>query len=55
VCLGAPCAAIAQQACRDIGYTSLDLGFDADSAEVKVLVQQQVPEIAQVCAFGVFR
>jgi hypothetical protein len=24
------------------------LGFDADSAEVKVLVQQQVPEIAQV-------
>jgi hypothetical protein len=41
-------AAIARQACRDIGYTSLDLGFDADSAEVKVLVQQQVPEIAQV-------
>ncbi|WIA29561.1 hypothetical protein OEZ86_012055 [Tetradesmus obliquus] len=40
-------AAVARQACRDIGYTSHDLGFDADSAEVKVLVQQQVPEIAQ--------
>ena len=41
-------AAIARQACRDIGYTDEALGFDADTAEVKVLVAQQVPEIAQV-------
>lgn len=43
-------AAIARQACRDIGYTHEELGFNADTAEVKVLVEQQVPEIAQVRA-----
>jgi hypothetical protein len=32
----------------------LDLGFDADSAEVKVLVQQQVPEIAQVSRYKLY-
>lgn len=41
-------AAVARQACREIGYTDMSLGFDANTAEVKVLVQQQVPEIAQV-------
>eukprot|EP00878_Enallax_costatus_P016836 GHUV01017672.1.p1 GENE.GHUV01017672.1~~GHUV01017672.1.p1 ORF type:complete len:414 (+),score=80.44 GHUV01017672.1:112-1353(+) len=40
-------AAVARQACKDIGYTDPALCFDANTAEVKVLVQQQVPEIAQ--------
>lgn len=39
---------VARQACKDIGYTDPALGFDANTAEVKVLVQQQVPEIAEV-------
>jgi hypothetical protein len=26
-----------------------DLGFNASNMEVKVLIKQQVPEIAQVC------
>eukprot|EP00877_Chromochloris_zofingiensis_P001231 jgi/Chrzof1/11108/Cz05g24030.t1_METK[v5.2] len=46
-------AEVARQVCRDIGYTSQDLGFDANTCEVKVLVAQQSPEIAQgVHGFG---
>jgi hypothetical protein len=29
-----------------------DLGFNASNMEVKVLIRQQVPEIAQVCVQG---
>lgn len=28
-----------------------DLGFNANNMEVKVLIRQQVPEIAQVCVW----
>ncbi|KAI8473266.1 MAG: S-adenosyl-L-methionine synthetase [Monoraphidium minutum] len=39
--------AVARQAVRDAGYCGGGLGFDADTAEVKVLIDQQSPEIAQ--------
>lgn len=39
--------AVARQAAHDAGYTSSALGFSYDSAEVKVLIDQQSPEIAQ--------
>ncbi|KIZ06668.1 S-adenosylmethionine synthetase [Monoraphidium neglectum] len=39
--------AVARQAVRDAGYTSDALGFNAETAEVKVLIDQQSPEIAQ--------
>lgn len=39
--------AVARQVCHDIGYNSDDLGFNASNMEVKVLIRQQVPEIAQ--------
>ncbi|GBF95193.1 S-adenosylmethionine synthetase [Raphidocelis subcapitata] len=39
--------AVARQAARDAGYTSRALGFCADTAEVKVLIDEQSPEIAQ--------
>jgi hypothetical protein len=40
--------AVARQAARDIGYTSREAGFCADTAQVKVLIDRQSPEIAQV-------
>lgn len=40
-------AAVARQTCHDIGYSHDDLGFNADTMEVKVMIRQQVPEIAQ--------
>jgi S-adenosylmethionine synthetase len=40
--------AVARAAARAAGYTSRDAGFCADTAEVKVLVDEQSPEIAQV-------
>ena len=38
---------IARTAIRDIGFTSSDMGFDADSCGVMVAVAQQSPDIAQ--------
>jgi S-adenosylmethionine synthetase len=38
---------IARNAIRDIGFTSSDMGFDADSCGVMVAVAQQSPDIAQ--------
>ncbi|KAF8073133.1 SAMS2 [Scenedesmus sp. PABB004] len=38
-------AAVAREAVRRIGYDREELGFNASTAEVKVLVEQQVPEI----------
>lgn len=32
---------------REVGYTSEDMGFDADSCEVMVRIDQQSPDIAQ--------
>jgi S-adenosylmethionine synthetase len=39
--------AIARQTIRDIGYTKVDFGFDADSCGVVVSVGRQSPNIAQ--------
>jgi S-adenosylmethionine synthetase len=38
---------IARTAIREIGFTSSDMGFDADSCAVMVAVAQQSPDIAQ--------
>jgi S-adenosylmethionine synthetase len=38
---------IARNAVREIGFTSSDMGFDADSCAVMVAVAQQSPDIAQ--------
>jgi S-adenosylmethionine synthetase len=38
---------IARKAIREIGFTSSDMGFDADSCAVMVAVAQQSPDIAQ--------
>jgi S-adenosylmethionine synthetase len=38
---------IARNAIREIGFTSSDMGFDADSCGVMVAVAQQSPDIAQ--------
>jgi S-adenosylmethionine synthetase len=38
---------IARGAIREIGFTSSDMGFDADSCAVMVAVAQQSPDIAQ--------
>ncbi|MDO5719835.1 MAG: methionine adenosyltransferase [Actinomycetaceae bacterium] len=39
--------AIVRNTVRDIGYTVAGIGFDADSLEVQVIVDQQSPDIAQ--------
>jgi S-adenosylmethionine synthetase len=38
---------IARQAIREIGYTSSDMGFDADSCAVLTAVEAQSPDISQ--------
>lgn len=40
--------AVARQAARDAGYNGTPSGFCADTAEVKVLIDQQSPEIGKV-------
>ena len=40
-------ADIARQACREIGYTSTDIGFDAESCGVLSSVHPQSPDISQ--------
>jgi S-adenosylmethionine synthetase len=39
-------AAIARQTIRDVGYTHVDFGFDADSCAVVVCIGRQSPDIA---------
>ncbi|MDY2914137.1 MAG: methionine adenosyltransferase [Candidatus Enteromonas sp.] len=39
--------AIARKVLRDIGYTSKELGIGCDTCEVKVVVKEQSPDIAQ--------
>ena len=38
---------VARQACREIGYTDSDIGFNADSCCVIVLIHPQSPDISQ--------
>ena len=40
-------AAVTRDVIRDIGYTSDDLGFNADTCEVQVKLHSQSPDIAQ--------
>jgi len=40
-------AAVTRDVIRDIGYTSEDVGFNADTCEVLVKLHQQSPDIAQ--------
>ncbi len=42
-----PYADITRQAIRDIGYTSSDMGFDADTCAVLIAVDRQSPDISQ--------
>jgi S-adenosylmethionine synthetase len=44
--------AIARQAIRDIGYTSNDIGFCADTCEVMVRMKPQSPDISQGVSGG---
>ena len=47
-CAGKPdYEGIARRVLRDIGYTKPELGIGADSCEIKVLVKEQSPDIAQ--------
>ena len=43
---------IARKVARDIGYTSKDIGFNADTAEVQVRVHEQSPDISQGVSEG---
>ena len=38
---------IVRDVVRDVGYTSDDMGFDADTCEVMIRIDQQSPDIAQ--------
>src|SRR5688572_21067347 len=38
---------LARAAIRDIGFTSSQMGFDADTCAVMIAVEQQSPDIAQ--------
>lgn len=40
-------AAVARQVCRDIGYTSDDIGFNADSCRIYLALHSQSGDIAQ--------
>ncbi|MFQ5731842.1 MAG: methionine adenosyltransferase [Planctomycetaceae bacterium] len=40
-------AAVARDVIRDIGYTSDDIGFNADTCEINVKLHSQSPDIAQ--------
>jgi len=40
-------AEVARQACRDIGYTDPEIGFDADSCGVLTSIHPQSPDISQ--------
>src|SRR6187551_3253903 len=42
-----PYADITRQAIKDIGYTSSDMGFDADTCAVLIAVDRQSPDISQ--------
>jgi len=42
-----PYADIARAAIKDIGYTSSDMGFDADTCAVLIAVDRQSPDISQ--------
>lgn len=42
-----PYADIARRAIKDIGYTSSDMGFDADTCAVLIAVDRQSPDISQ--------
>lgn len=42
-----PFEAIIRQKIREIGYTSSEMGFDADTCAVQLAIGQQSPEIAQ--------
>lgn len=44
--------AIARQVLKNIGYTSDDVGFDANSVDIMVKVVQQAPEIANAVHVG---
>ncbi|XP_022887851.1 S-adenosylmethionine synthase 3-like [Olea europaea var. sylvestris] len=39
---------IVRDTCREIGYSSLEVGLDADNCKVLINVEQQSPEIAEV-------
>ncbi|MCE5250997.1 methionine adenosyltransferase [bacterium] len=40
-------ADVARQACRDIGYTDSDIGFNADNCGILVSIHPQSPDISQ--------
>ena len=43
---------VARQAVREIGYTSADIGFDADTCQVQVHMKPQSPDISQGVSGG---
>lgn len=43
---------LARKVARDIGYVHKDIGFDADSAKVEVLLHSQSPDISQGVTAG---